>query len=208
LYVELCFTRAMNRLVLASQSPRRSELLSRAGFQFTVSSIQISEIPDENLNLDAQIQDLARQKAEACLNSGKVLKGQGNLVLSADTVVILDDQILGKPLDRRENRQLLERLSGRRHRVITAVCLVEVDTGKRAVSHETSWITFRVLSEAEIDEYVSIGDGLDKAGGYGIQGEAGRFVENLEGPMDNVIGLPVALVEKLIKENGWNVDRG
>lgn len=197
----------MQRLVLASQSPRRSELLSRAGFVFTVTSPQISEIPDENLNLEDQVRGLALDKARACLDSGKVSKGQGNLVLSADTVVVLGDQILGKPKDRKENEQYLLRLSGRKHSVITAVCLLDADSGRLAVGHDVSHIVFRQLSDAEIEEYAASGEGLDKAGGYGIQGAAGKFVERLDGAFDNVMGLPVALVERLIDENGWKVDR-
>ncbi len=195
------------RLVLASQSPRRRELLSAAGFEFDLSPTQISEIPDENLNLEGQIRALACQKAEACLKSGKVAKGQGNLILSADTVVVLDGQILGKPDDRRENEHYLRLLSGRTHCVITSVALLDVDTGRMAVGHETSWITFRTLTDDEIAAYVASGEGLDKAGGYGIQGSAGAFVSEVKGPYDNIVGLPVALVEKLLKENNWDVDR-
>jgi septum formation protein len=197
----------MQKLVLASQSPRRKELLSRAGFKFTVLSIQISEIPDENLNLQDQIEDLARKKAEACLNSGKLAKGQSYLILSSDTVVVLDGQILGKPPGRPENAQGLRRLSGRKHSVITSVCLLDVDSGQVALGHSTSKIEFRELSDDEILAYVATGEGLDKAGGYGIQGAAGRFVASLDGPMDTVVGLPIALVEKLLNENGWHVDR-
>lgn len=191
------------RLVLASQSPRRSELLARAGFRFTITSPQISEIPDENLNLQDQIRQIAIDKALACLSSGKVAKGEGNLILSADTVVVQSDKILGKPRDVEECAEYLRRLSGQTHRVITAVCLVEVDAGRRAVAHETSYVTFRQLSESEIFEYAASGDGLDKAGGYGIQGTAAQFVASIEGPVDNVMGLPVAVVEGLIAENGW-----
>lgn len=195
------------RLILASQSPRRRELLSASGFEFDLSPTQISEIPDENLNLEGQIRALARQKAEACLKTGKIARGLGNLILSADTVVVLDGQILGKPADRRENEQYLRRLSGRTHSVITAVALLDVDTGRMAVDHETSWITFRPLSDEEILRYVDSGDGLDKAGGYGIQGMAGEFVSEVRGSYDNIVGLPVALVEELLKENNWDVDR-
>lgn len=195
------------RLVLASQSPRRSELLARAGFEFALSPSQISEIPDENLNLTDQIQDLARRKAEACLNSGKLVKGQGNLILSADTVVVLDGQILGKPQDRLENEQYLRRLSGQTHGVITAICLLDVDTGHRALGHEISQITFKDLNDCQIMEYADTEEGLDKAGGYGIQGAAGAFVRTVDGPYDNVVGLPVELLKKLLRENGWNVDR-
>ena len=195
------------RLVLASQSPRRKELLEQAGFQFTVLSIQISEIPNENLNLQDQIEDLALRKAEACLNSGKLLKGQGNLILASDTVVVLADQILGKPIDRPDNEQTLHKLSGQKHRVITGVCLLDQETGRRTLGHSETEVEFRKLDSVEISAYVATGEGLDKAGGYGIQGAAGKFVSQISGPMDGVIGLPVALVEKLLKENGWNVDR-
>ena len=195
------------RLILASQSPRRRDLLQRAGFEFTTVSFQISEIPNESLNLPGQIQDLAWRKAQECLKLGKAPKGQGNLVLSADTVVVLDGQILGKPSDMSENQSFLQRLSGQTHSVITAVCLVEVDTGREALGHEISEIKFRKLSTQEIHDYAVSGEGLDKAGGYGIQGGAAKFVENVKGSNDNVIGLPVSLVEKLMRENGWRVDR-
>lgn len=197
----------MPRLVLASQSPRRRELLAQAGFDFTTTSLQISEIPDENLNLPDQVRGLAMDKAAAWLTQAKPLDIHGILLLTADTVVILDGQILGKPKDQKENRRFLEALSGRIHQVITAVCLVEGSTGKRVVDHDTASITFRTLNDDEMDAYVASGEGLDKAGGYGIQGEAGKFVAKLEGAFDNVMGLPVALVEKLLKENGWNVER-
>ena len=199
-------TRAL-RLILASQSPRRCELLRRAGFDFDLSPSQISEIPDENLNIEERIRDLARRKANACIESGKLMGSLGNLILSADTVVVLDGQILGKPVDRLENERFLRRLSARTHSVITAVCLLETGSGKTAVGHETSMITFKTVAESDLVEYVASGDGLDKAGGYGIQGAAGRFVEQVEGHFDNVIGLPVNLVEQMLTENGWHVDR-
>lgn len=195
------------RLVLASQSPRRSELLRQAGFQFVVCSVQISEIPDENMNLPDQICDLAVQKAAACLKSGKLLKEQGFLILSADTVVCLDGQILGKPKNCIENQQYLGRLSGQTHTVITAVCLFDVDSGTRTVGYEESQIQFRNLTSDEISEYCQSGDGLDKAGGYGIQGAAGKFVRHTIGSYDNIVGLPIKLVENLLKENNWHVDR-
>jgi septum formation protein len=195
------------RLILASESPRRSELLERAGFEFTVTSVQISETTDENLNLPEQIRDLARRKAEACLNSGKVAKQQGNLLLSADTVVVFDGEVLGKPKDHKQNEIFLRRLSGQTHDVITAVCLVDADTDQRRVEHDTARILFRKLSEKEILDYVLSGEGLDKAGGYGIQGKAGAFVEKLEGAFDTVMGLPISLVEKILSEERWNVGR-
>jgi septum formation protein len=197
--------KARHHLILASQSPRRSELLKKAGFEFAILPSQISEIPDENLNLPERIRKLAWEKAEAVAKSGNISKNQGNLILSADTVVVLEDQILGKPLDRTENRQFLTRLSGGEHSVITAICLLDVDRGVSVTDHEVSKIWFRSLSEAEIEAYISNGDGLDKAGGYGIQNPMiAAFVERVEGPFDNIVGLPVELVKKVLRENGWS----
>jgi septum formation protein len=197
----------MKQLILASQSPRRRELLQQAGFKFTVSAIQISEIPDENLSLEAQIQQLSLEKAQALVDSGKLSKGHGFLLLSADTVVVLGDRILGKPANKVESAEYLRQLSGRKHRVITAVCLWDLDSGLVKKSYDQTWVTFRKLNDQEIESYAASGEGLDKAGGYGIQGAASSFVANVEGAMDTVVGLPVSLVERLMKENGWTVDR-
>ena len=196
------------RLVLASQSPRRRELLERAGFSFTVSPSQISEILDENLNLTAQIEDLAVRKAQAVLGQLKPLDRHGILILAADTVVAIGDTVLGKPSDQTENLSFLRRLSGRDHVVITAVCLVNGTTGELAFGHAEARLHFRHLSDSEMNAYVSTGDGLDKAGGYGIQGEAGKFVDRLEGEFDNVMGLPVSLVKALLHSKNWTVTPG
>lgn len=195
------------RLVLASQSPRRRELLERAGFLFTVSPSQISEILDENLNLAARIEDLAARKARAWIDSRKPSDLHDILILSADTIVALGDQVLGKPMDQKENLSFLRQLSGREHQVITAVCLVNGETGEQVLGHGLSRLTFRHLSDAEMFEYASSGDGLDKAGGYGIQSAAGKFIAQLNGEFDNVMGLPVSVVESMMRSKGWTVDR-
>ncbi|MCM2282943.1 MAG: Maf family protein [Bdellovibrionaceae bacterium] len=197
----------MQQLVLASQSPRRRELLERAGFEFLVASVQISEIPNENLNLEEQIRQLAQDKAKALIESGKLPKKQGFLVLASDTVVVLDGRILGKPDSVSVNEVYLRQLSGRKHSVITSICLWDLDSGRVVLDHDVAYVTFRQLSEDEIHAYAVSGEGLDKAGGYGIQGMAGAFVANVSGSMDTIVGLPVALVERVLKENGWNVSR-
>lgn len=197
----------MRRLVLASQSPRRRELLERAGFVFTVSPLQISEIPDENLNLTEQVRDIATRKAQAWVEHAKPSELQGILVLTSDTVVVLNDTLLGKPKDQFENLSFLRQLSGQTHEVITAVCLVEGESGRVVVGHDVARIQFRDLSEDEMQTYVKSENGLDKAGGYGIQSEAGKFVANLDGAFDTVMGLPIALVESLIAKEGWDVER-
>ncbi len=193
------------RLVLASQSPRRRELLERAGFSFTVSPSQISEILDENLNLTARIEDLAVRKAKAWIEGRNPSELRDNLVLSADTVVALGDTVLGKPEGPEENLSFLRQMSGRDHVVITAVCLVKAESGELVFGHGLSRIHFRQLTEDEMREYVLSGDGLDKAGGYGIQGAAGKFVDRLEGEFDNVMGLPISVVRSLLESKNWQV---
>lgn len=184
------------RLVLASQSPRRLSILVAAGFEFDILPSQISEIPNQNLNLTSQIRQLARDKAEACLKMRTDLKSQGILLLAADTVVVLAGQILGKPKDEEEARTFLRRLSGQTHQVITAVCLADIDTDRWWSDHATTDVKFRDLTDQEIDSYVRSGDPMDKAGGYGIQGEAARFVASISGPFDNVVGLPMQRVQE------------
>ncbi len=150
---------------------------------------------------------MAQDKAKALIECGKLSKGKGFLVLSSDTVVVLDGRVLGKPGSKAVNEAYLRKLSGRRHAVITAVCLWDLDSGRIALDHDTAHVTFRTLSEEDIRGYAESGEGLDKAGGYGIQGAAGRFVETFEGANDTIVGLPVALVERMLEENGWNVGR-
>jgi septum formation protein len=201
----------MHALVLASQSPRRKELLERAGFEFTVASVQISEIPNKNLSLPDQICDLAWQKAKALVESQKLapklLKEQAILLLAADTVVVLGGEILGKPADLGESERHIRRLSGRTHSVLTGVCIWEVGSGHAACACETAEVTFHELAEEQARAYVATGEGMDKAGAYGAQGEGARLIARLEGSLDNVMGLPISLVERMLDENGWIVKR-
>jgi len=194
-------------LVLASASPRRRQLLEQSGYKFITSYVKVSEIPQENLNLQEQIEDLARQKAQALVESDKSLKKHGILLVSADTVVVLDDQILGKPKTSQEATEVLGQLSGQKHRVITGVCLWQTEPEKVVTFHETSEVTFRDLSKDEIQAYVDTGDCMDKAGSYGIQGEAGKFVAKVDGSFDNIVGFPTERFAQVLKENNWNVAR-
>lgn len=183
-------------LVLASQSPRRRQILTISGFEFDVLPTQISEIPDENLNLREQIRQLAADKAKACLKLRNNPKGLHYLVLSADTVVVLDDQILGKPKDENEARSFLRRLSGRSHLVITAVAMIDGSTQIEFYGHAETEVKFRDLSPEEIEVYIQTGEPFDKAGGYGIQGAAAKFIHDINGPYDNVVGLPMEVVDE------------
>lgn len=194
-------------LILASQSPRRIELLKLAGYKFRQVSVQLSEISDENLNPRERIRQLALAKAKACLDLRISSDVKDFGLLTADTLVVLGDQTLGKPKDQFEACQMLSQLSGARHRVITALVLYNSSTRDFIFGEAETVVQFRKLSEAEIQSYVESGDPFDKAGGYGIQGEARKFVESVEGPFDNVVGFPTVLFEQLKSRSGMDFDR-
>lgn len=197
----------MLRLVLASQSPRRRELLTGAGFDFIVDPIKVSEIIDENVNPEAAALDLARQKASAALSNDKYLKQHGFLILTADTIVVSAGRALGKPKNFAEAEQILTELSAKTHSVITAIYLACSGHGPTAYHVEVSRVTFRSLSPGEISAYVATGEPMDKAGAYGIQGQGRNFVSRLEGSWSNVVGLPMEALESLLNRNGWQVYR-
>jgi len=178
-------------LVLASRSPRRAELLAAAGMDFVVRSVDIDETPKPGEKPGDYVLRMAREKAEA------VARADGETILTADTTVVADDEIMGKPVDAADAVRMLLKLSGRRHEVITGVCVIR---GSEALLESvTTGVWFAPLSKAEIDWYVASGEPLDKAGAYGIQGFASRFIERIDGSYSNVVGLPVALVYRLLK---------
>ena len=175
-------------LVLASQSPRRSEILRQAGIPFTVQAAAVDETALEGEKPEDYVVRLAELKALAAA------AGPDETVLGADTTVVIDGEMLGKPADAAEARRMLDRLSGRQHEVITGICLkrgVEV-VRDRAVTK----VWFAPMSAREIEEYVASGEPMDKAGAYAIQGLASKFIERIDGCYFNVVGLPVALVFK------------
>ena len=180
-------------LVLASASPRRQELLRNAGIPFEV---QPAHIP-ENARPGEQARDcaerLAREKALAVAK-----QRPGDVVLGADTVVVVDGQMLGKPVDAADAIRMLRMLSAREHQVITGVCVVA--NGQSQVANETTTVTMSEISEDEIADYVATGEPMDKAGAYAIQGIASRWIPRIEGDYSNVVGLPVALVWRMLRE--------
>jgi len=182
-------------LILASASPRRRELLARAGFEFEVRASSLDEAARAGEPPEEFARRAARDKALAVASSAPY----GSLVLGADTIVVADHEILGKPVDAADAARMLRRLSGITHRVITGVCLVRAPAHLEALQHETTFVTFRLLDEAEIAEYISSREPFDKAGAYGIQGLASKFVTRVEGCYFNVVGLPVAMVYSLLK---------
>jgi len=178
-------------LVLASRSPRRQELLRRAGIPFEARPADVEETPLPGEDPQRHVERLARAKAEA------VAAGPGEMVLGADTVVVVDGEMLGKPGDAEEAAQMLRRLSGREHLVLTSICLKSA--AGAAVETEISRVRFVPLSEREIQDYIASGEPMDKAGAYAAQGLASRFIDRIEGCYFNVVGLPVARVCRLLK---------
>lgn len=195
----------MLKLVLASQSPRRKDLLTKAGFEFIVLPVNISETPDKNLNLDQQVLKIAEDKAKACLDEHNHLKSGDFLMLSADTMVIVDDIPFGKPTDEKEAADYLRLLSNRSHLVKTGIHLINCKNFDQVQQITTTKVFFRKLSEEEIKNYVDSGEPMDKAGGYGIQGLGGKLIDHFEGPYDNVVGLSIESFKELLHKKGWQI---
>ncbi|MGH9499814.1 MAG: Maf family protein [Terriglobales bacterium] len=182
-------------LVLASASPRRQELLRNAGIQFVVNPAGVPEIRRDGEEPRAFAERMAREKAVAVFAQRPT-----DLVLGADTVVVVDGEMLGKPRDAADARQMLRLLSGRRHEVITGVCLVGPRLPMGKTISETTVVNMNVFSDDDISAYVKTGEPMDKAGAYAIQGIASRWISRIEGDYFNVVGLPVALVWRMLKE--------
>lgn len=193
----------MHQLILASESPRRKQLLQNAGFQFETLSVKVSEIPGKNLTVDEKILSNAKEKSDAAWTGLKSRKMGPFVLLTADTEVVLDEQLLGKPRDKQDAIALLSRLSGSTHQVKTGLWLRESPSGKEVSHIETTTVFFKKLSREDIRNYVEMGEGMDKAGGYAIQGQGSHFVEKFVGSYDNVVGLPVQVLKKLLNENAW-----
>ena len=191
-------------IVLASASPRRQDLLRNAGIPFTVQPADINETPLGGESPRDCAERLAREKALAVFQNNPQ-----HCVLGADTIVVVDDVILGKPRDAEDAARMLRLLSGRTHAVITAVCLVgPVASGQWSVASntktgsETTSVTMCEISDDEIRDYVATGEPMDLAGAYAIQGVASRWIPRIEGDYSNVVGLPVALVYAMLRERG------
>ncbi len=182
----------MKRLVLASASPRRAELLRAAGFSFDIQPIDLDERVRDGESPAAYVQRLAEAKASEIAR-----RIPGTVVLGADTAVVVDERILGKPRDQADAAAMLETLSGRSHDVLTGVSIVH--DGVAETTCECTRVYFLQLTAEEIGWYVASGEPYDKAGGYAVQGLASRFIERIEGSYSNVVGLPIACVYRLLK---------
>lgn len=181
------------KLVLASKSPRRSEILKNAGFEFVIRTADADETIADGINPEDAVVILAARKAKA------VKRANDEMVLGADTIVVLDDKILGKPKDREDAFNMLKSLSGRVHSVFTGVCAIS-DKGSITFAEETK-VEFYPLTDEEINTYIDSNDCYDKAGAYGIQGLASKFIKGINGDYFNVVGLPISSVYKKILKN-------
>jgi septum formation protein len=180
--------------ILASQSPRRQDLLERMGLPFVVIPSHVEEMVPENLEPAGIVEELARQKVEPVSQ-----QYPDALTLAADTIVVLDGDILGKPADAAEAQRLLRRLSGQTHTVFTGLALAHPATGRLTRTHEATDVTFGDLSDEEIAAYVATGSPLDKAGAYGIQDFGAVFVARIDGDFYNVMGLPLHRFYQLLR---------
>jgi septum formation protein len=188
------------KLILASASPRRRELLAQAGLKFTVSPANLNEdrLPDEAAA--AYVQRLAEEKALAVWNAHKAEDTPDDplIILGADTCVVSDGHILGKPADAADVRRMLQLLSGRTHAVLTGLAAISAQKTVRDV--EITHVTFNRLNDRDIAQYIASGEPLDKAGAYAIQGRAARWIPRIEGCYFNVVGLPIARTVALLEE--------
>jgi nucleoside triphosphate pyrophosphatase len=189
------------KLILASASPRRAEILSAAGIPFEVRASRIDESRLPGESPEKMVERLARAKAEAV--ALELLPSDSTIILGADTVVVANDEILGKPGNAATAREMLPKLRGREHLVITGFALSRPQDNQIRVGHETTRVWFSNMTNDEVDAYVATHEPLDKAGAYAIQGIAGRYIPRIEGCYFNVVGLPLARVWQVLKEFGW-----
>lgn len=191
-------------IILASTSPRRSQLLSCLGLNFTVVPSHADEEVPDHFTPEQVVHALSSRKAEAVYASLEPTQS-GAVIIGSDTIVVRDDILLGKPQDIQESANMLTSLQGRSHQVWTGVTCLDGHSGEKTTSHRVTTVTMKSLSEAEIQAYANSEEGLDKAGGYGIQGLGASMVTSIEGCYFNVVGLPLSLLSDMLKKYNIHV---
>ncbi len=208
-------------IILASQSPRRKELLERMGFSVKVMPANIEELRQEDEIVEGFVKRVARDKCLAVVErmqttlfptdaSGRPIPAASGArpsvgsrwVIGADTIVVLGDEVLGKPKDTAEASDMLSRLSGRKHRVITGFCIHDLRKDKEGVQAVVTDVTFKRLGPTEVEKYIAVGESMDKAGAYAIQGVGAYLVDSIVGSYTNVVGLPMCQVIEMMEEMG------
>lgn len=183
-------------IILASASPRRKEILGNTNVKFTVIKSEIDEVILDNEKPQQVVMRLAFEK---CLDIAS--KHEEDLVIGADTIVVLDDEILGKPKDEKEAYKMIKSLSNRTHQVITGISLINLQSNTKIIDCVVSNVKFKDLSEEDIRDYLQTNESLDKAGAYGIQGYGALLVEEIQGDYFNIVGLPISKLSDLLKEH-------
>ena len=190
----------MRKIILASASPRRRDLLSKIGLEFEVIPSNYDEkLGNDNFTYE-KIENLALNKAKDV----EARIGEDALIIAADTVVVLHGKILGKPHTKQEAREMISALSGRIHEVITAIAMIDKASQKTIVHSNTTKVKFRKISEEEVERYISTDEPYDKAGGYAAQGLAAIFIEKIDGCFNNVVGISLFEVDKMLKKMNYN----
>ncbi len=186
----------MRKIVLASKSPRRRELLSEFVSDFDIIADDAEEITEDGITPEETVRNLAMQKARNVAKKAD----ESALVIGADTVVFIDGKILGKPANKEEASEMLHMLSGRDHHVCTGLAIIDNESKKSYCGFERTAVHFRHLEDEEIDKYIATGEPMDKAGAYGIQNIGALFVEGIKGDYFNVVGLPLCKLGQVLKE--------
>ncbi len=183
-----------NKIILASQSPRRRELLSRLVSDFEVAVPLADESLQSDISPEDAVKYLARIKAES------IAGHYSGIIIGADTLVVLNGEFLGKPRDVEQACLMLKKLSGNIHKVYTGVCIIDTDTNTTICDYECTDVHFDILSEQDIEWYISTDEPIDKAGSYAVQGLGGRFIKKINGCYYNVVGLPINMLSKMLKK--------
>ena len=183
-------------IILASASPRRREILKNTKLKFEVQKSDIEEVFLENESPESMVVRLAYEKAFDVAENNR-----DKLVIGADTIVVLGDEVLGKPKDEEEAFDMIQKLSNKTHRVITGISLIHLKKGIVVNDYQVSYVTFKDLSEDSIKDYINTKESLDKAGGYGIQGYGALLVDSIQGDYFNIVGLPISKLSDLLKDH-------
>ncbi len=190
-----------SKLILASSSPRRAEILRNAGFDFAVVPAPVDETRRPNERPADYVRRLAEEKARTVARQlAKDAFGESSFIIGADTVVVIDTEILGKPSSPTNTHEMLRRLSGKTHEVYTGLAVLQGNDSAIRTAVETTRVTFAALSEKEIEDYIATGEPFDKAGAYAIQGRGGKFISRIEGCYFNVMGLPLARLYAMLHD--------
>lgn len=195
-------TTANPRILLASSSPRRQDLLRLLGLPFDVAVSGADESYEEAWSPARIVETLAERKARSVFNK---MVGEGKIIIGSDTIVVCDGDILGKPEDREDAFRMLKKLQGRRHQVYTGVACLGSDTGRLDVRHRSTSVYMKPLDDGRIERYIATGEPDDKAGSYAIQGLGAAFIDSIEGCYFNVVGLPLSLLSEMLGEFGLEV---